>query len=153
MNKGFDNSKFKRLTANELAKAYQAPQRDDDWTPISPVPDEVQKVALRLKLFKDPGARFKIEGGWKDPDQSWPYFDEDKKLIGFALRWNNAGGKKEFRFASYGEDTKGQLRWAIRHLPSPRPLYGLDRLAARPDAPWLSLPKARRLRTRLQRSF
>ena len=38
---------------------------------------------------------------------------------------------------SYCEDDAGRRSWRWLHLPAPRPLYGLDRLALRPDAPVL----------------
>ena len=38
---------------------------------------------------------------------------------------------------SYCNDTTGQRSWRWKALPEPRPLYGLDRLVSRPDAPVL----------------
>ncbi|MBU2134695.1 MAG: hypothetical protein KKA45_00675, partial [Alphaproteobacteria bacterium] len=46
-----------------------------------------------------------------------------------------ADGKKEIRPATLWRGGTGQpLRWKPKAEPGPRPLYGLDRLAARPAA-------------------
>jgi putative DNA primase/helicase len=36
---------------------------------------------------------------------------------------------------SLWRDPSGSLRWHWKAVPAPRPLYGLDQIAAKPDAP------------------
>jgi putative DNA primase/helicase len=44
-------------------------------------------------------------------------------------------GKKETRFFTYGRYSDSELaRWECKHPANPRPFFGLDQLAARPDA-------------------
>jgi len=45
--------------------------------------------------------------------------------------------KKETPALVCGEWSDGTTEWRWMHPPEPRPVYGLDRLAARPDAPVL----------------
>jgi len=88
--------------------------------PVVPVPADAPPLDV---LFKGRG-----------PDLTWRYATADGGLIGYACRWNTADGK-EIRFALYGMKGGGPPRWHLKQHPVPRPLYGLDRLAARPDAP------------------
>src|SRR2546428_28885 len=47
---------------------------------------------------------------------------------------NTAGERKQFLPLSLWRKPSGALRWRWRAVPAPRPLYGLDRLATKPDA-------------------
>ncbi len=62
----------------------------------------------------------------------WPYRDGAGALLFAVVRFNLPDGRKET--LPYCCDTKG---WRWKAPPAPRPLYGLDRLAARPGAPVL----------------
>ena len=50
------------------------------------------------------------------------------------LRFDKSDGGKEFRPLTLWRDAQG-LRWRWKSVPPPRPLYNLDKLAGRPDAP------------------
>ncbi|MEW6267306.1 MAG: DUF6371 domain-containing protein [Thermodesulfobacteriota bacterium] len=52
----------------------------------------------------------------------------------FVCRWETPSGK-EIRPLTLWKNKNGAVSWAWKHHPTPRPLYGLNRLAARPDAP------------------
>ena len=77
--------------------------------------------------------------GDTDPDVSrwthaYRYADAAGRLIGFVLRTDKPDGSRDKVVPfNYGR-LKGELGWHFRHLATPRPLYGMDRLAARPDA-------------------
>jgi putative DNA primase/helicase len=64
------------------------------------------------------------------PVATWTYRDTDGSFLFQVWRFDFADGRKEFRPLSF---IGGVWRWQAP-LP-PRPLYGLDRLAAAPDAP------------------
>ena len=66
------------------------------------------------------------------PAAIWNYRAADGALLFVACRFNKADGGKEV--LPYCGTSSG---WAWKAPPNPRPLYGLDRLAARPDAPVL----------------
>ncbi|SDX47148.1 DUF3987 domain-containing protein [Thiocapsa roseopersicina] len=64
------------------------------------------------------------------PIATWAYRDTAGRPIAFVCRFDLPGGDKTYRPLTHGPDG-----WTWTAPPEPRPLYGLDRLAARPDAP------------------
>jgi putative DNA primase/helicase len=67
------------------------------------------------------------------PANSWEYRDADSAPLFYVCRWDHPGPdrNKEIRPLSFGDAGSGP-RWEWRAVPSPRALYGLDSLAARP---------------------
>ena len=68
------------------------------------------------------------------PDATWEYRSATGALLGIVCRFNRPNGKKEILPFTYGTDGNGAPYWRWKSWPEPRPLYGLDRLAQRPDA-------------------
>ncbi len=66
------------------------------------------------------------------PTKVWCYHDANDALLMAVARFDMPGGEKQVL-----PFTCGATGWEWKGLPAPRPLYGLDRLAARPDAPVL----------------
>lgn len=66
------------------------------------------------------------------PIAIWEYMDTAGRPIAFVCRFDLGGGDKTFRPLTHGAEG-----WTWTAPPDPRPLYGLDRLAARPEAPAL----------------
>jgi putative DNA primase/helicase len=103
--------------------ATRSPSSEGSWTVITPVPDDasVQMPPHRLG----------------HPSGKWAYLNEDEKLLFMVFRFDKTGGGKEVLPLSYCEDSQGNREWRWKgHLP-PRPLFGLDQLSMRPDAPVL----------------
>jgi putative DNA primase/helicase len=92
----------------------------DDWQPIVPPPAGVPP----------PGKR-EFEGY----SQIYDYLNAAGDLALFYIRRREArnGEAKQFIPLTYGE-LNGQRGWHPKAPAAPRPLYGLDRLAAAPDA-------------------
>lgn len=68
------------------------------------------------------------------PSQAWDYRGGDGGLLFRVCRFDGIGERgKVYAPLSYGEH-EGRTRWHWKAVPAPRPLYGLDRLAAQPDA-------------------
>ena len=68
------------------------------------------------------------------PSATWTYADPDGRPLAYVLRFDPAEGRKQFAPLTWTE--AGRL--AVEGpAGAPRPLYGLDRLAARPEAPAL----------------
>jgi putative DNA primase/helicase len=70
------------------------------------------------------------------PSHVAPYRDATGKLLGFVLRRDfikNGKQEKETPAIQYVQTPDGELLWARMHFGEPRPLYGLDRLAANPE--------------------
>lgn len=98
-------------------------------TPITPVPTDAPAP---------PGVfnRREKDGSWTklDVSQRWPYRDADGRLLGYTSRCDLANGEKEVIPQTYCEHEDGSRRWRWLSFAKPRPLYGLDRLAAHPGA-------------------
>ncbi|MDQ7989033.1 MAG: VapE family protein [Candidatus Dactylopiibacterium sp.] len=72
------------------------------------------------------------------PSMTWAYRDATGGLLGYICRFETSDGGKEINpLTLWRHAETGRLKWRWAIWPEPRPLYGLDRLAARPDAPVL----------------
>lgn len=93
-----------------------------DWRPILPVPENAPAhPAAHPKHGK--------------PDHRYTYRGQAGELLGFVARWE-AGPtrpKKEFGWLVYAE-AGSRREWRWQGFPVPRPLFGLELLAARPAA-------------------
>jgi uncharacterized protein (DUF927 family) len=82
-----------------------------------------------------------LQAEWKGlgaPAGAWEYRDAAGRTLRWTLRFAKADGEKDIRPATLWRDKPGApLRGRLKGEPDLRPLYGLDRLAARPGAPVL----------------
>lgn len=122
--------KFAPLSEAELSRsaaiARLAPA--PEWTPIVPVPQGEKLPGFLIKSCCPPGCVF--------DKQWWFYKTPDGGFSSVIIRYNAAEGDgKEFRPFTYCRNAAGKCEWRCQGLPEPRPLYGLDRLAANPNAP------------------
>ena len=123
------NSKFfAPLSAEEVESAVVArpPTRANaNWTPIHPVPIDAPQATFEHNTL----------GG---PSRTWEYLDAEGQLLGYVARFEiqtDKGPGKIFRPRTYCRNADGECRWEWKGFAKPWPLYGLDRLGARPDAP------------------
>jgi len=98
------------------------PPSGSEWRIIMPVPEDAPT----------PSAEHPKLGM---PTNIWEYRDGTGRLLGLVCRWDLKNGDKEIRNLVHAEHRTFGRQWRWRGFPRPRPLYGLDRLAARPDAP------------------
>jgi putative DNA primase/helicase len=70
------------------------------------------------------------------PTATWTYANADRALLFYVARFDAPGEPKQFLPLSLWRSAKG-LTWRWKAVPAPRPIYGLDQLAGRPDAPVL----------------
>lgn len=93
------------------------------WVPIVPAPaDAPPPPSAHIKRGK--------------PQKVWVYRDAEGRTLGFVYRFLRSGGGKDVLPLVWArnEDT-GTAEWHWMTWPEPnRPLYGLDRLAAKPEA-------------------
>lgn len=97
-------------------------KRRSPWVPVLPVPVEAGEV---------PRAH-PVRGM---PQMQWCYRDAAGAALGHIFRFVTSDGGKEvlpLSWCRHEVSGKGEWRWIS--FPDPRPLYGLDRLAAKPDA-------------------
>lgn len=69
------------------------------------------------------------------PVKDWWYRDASNRVLGIVCRYIGPKGAKETRIWTCWKLPTGKTIWRCRHWPKPKPLYGLDRLAAQPIAP------------------
>lgn len=109
---------FAPLSPGSNAAAESAPKR----VAILPVPaDAPAAPAEHLSL----GA----------PSQRWTYRNSARELLGYVCRFDGPDGKQFRPLVLFKDAARGSIAWRWESWPAPRPLYGLDRLAARPSAP------------------
>lgn len=69
------------------------------------------------------------------PSTTWTYRDEAGAALFYTLRFDPSDASKSFLPLTLWRQPDGSLAWRWKGATDPRPLYGLDRLAARPAAP------------------
>jgi putative DNA primase/helicase len=92
------------------------------WSPVIPVPAEaIAPPVAHIKRGK--------------PDQVWCYRSAEGLALGYIWRFTTSdGGKEVLPLTWCRHDETGKQDWRGLSFPDPRPLYGLDRLAAKPEA-------------------
>jgi putative DNA primase/helicase len=101
------------------SKAKQPP-----WVAVMPVPADAPKA---------PVSHFRLG----KPVATWCYRSAGGEILGYVSRFDAADGKV-FRPLTYARPaTGGAAKWRWESWPLPRPLYGLQGLAQRPEAPVL----------------
>jgi uncharacterized protein (DUF927 family) len=117
-------AKFAPLSADEIAAGAQESTRyqhtpAQDANLICPPADAEPSEQAATRLY---GRR---------PDGRWRYVTADGATAFYALRWNEAGGKKQFRPLSWRQGDG----WTFIAWPDHRPLYRLDKIASHPRSP------------------
>ena len=104
--------------------------------PISQLPEqEGETVVTPVPVSAAPIEQAAAHLGRSTPDFLWKYFDGNRNLLFAVARWNGPTGQKaKVLPVSWIRDASGSERFAFRHHPAPRPLYGLPELRERPYA-------------------
>ncbi|MBI2276847.1 MAG: hypothetical protein HYU74_05815 [Dechloromonas sp.] len=128
--------------ATQLVRFLDSPER----TPT--VNTAVQPASLRHPVKRDSTDELIVPvsanapalppsfGNLGKPTMVHTYRNADGQVLCYIYRYELADGKKVFCPLTLRRTNSG-LCWMSKGLPEPKPLYGLDRLAARPDAPVL----------------
>ena len=111
---------FKPLAASEKAQGNKKQNRNNEGEAILPVPQDVQLDIPPHNLGT--------------PSIVWDYRDAEGNLLYRVARFITKDGEKEDRPLTYRKYSNGDTRWTWKSVEAPRPLYGLDRLAEKPDA-------------------
>jgi len=112
-----DDNPASGSTATDLRQ----PASNAEPRPIMPIPQD----ALATKPIAHPSHG--------RPSRIWTYRDAAGGLLLEVWRFDPASGHKQFSPLTYWH--AGDWKW--KSSPAPRPLYGLDRLAAQSEAPVL----------------
>ena len=94
-----------------------------EWVPVTPVPKNAPAIPEHYKFG--------------EACHRWEYKDTTGKLLFLVMRFDVKFVGKQVLPLTYCKHADGSKEWRWQGLPTPRPLYGLDRLALRPDAPVL----------------
>ena len=116
------NDPFKALAGSSNSQAVPniTPQAGDL---VSPAPSDARPAMDKHKAHG-------VASGL------WTYLDQSGAVLGHVARFNKPDGSKVIMPQTYWCDDRG-AGWRWKVWPDKRPLYGLDRLAARPNAPVL----------------
>ncbi|MBS1164723.1 MAG: hypothetical protein H6R00_748 [Proteobacteria bacterium] len=117
------------LTADEIGGTPADTASSEEWRPVMPVPETAPPLTgALLDQFAPRG--FQRAGAWK-------YVDAQGRMLGAIARFDRAGDtlSKQVLPITYCQGTGGRREWRAKGFPTPRPLFGLDALASRPDAP------------------
>lgn len=95
-------------------------QKTNEWTPI-------------IATEGAPAPTFRHHK-FGTPSKVWTYRNEDGDVIGHICRFDLPQGGKDVVPRSYCQNTDGKREWRWLSFSKPRPLYGLDLLAAKPNA-------------------
>lgn len=93
-----------------------------DFQQITPVPVDQEDPGSKMNHYK-----------YGKPTKFWAYKDAQGKLLFYIRRWDFHDGTKDIRPLSYGT-LNGDVGWHHKLAVKPRPLFGLEKLAHRPDA-------------------
>jgi len=131
---------FDPLTDDELraSEADREQASAEEWTAIVPIPKHAFPMIREINLAGYP------------LDQHWAFRNAEGQPLAIECKWVFKD-KKEVRPAIFCRHEDGREEWRLRHLPAPRPLYGLDQLAQRPDAPVMVVEGAKKCEPAEQR--
>jgi hypothetical protein len=116
---------------------WHASSNGATYAPI-PAPKKPAVTWQTVPADADPWEIRHFEHG--KPSATWKYLDKEGRLLGIACRFDFPDGSKVVMPYTHGTETNlvtGEIKtgWRFKAFTDPRPLYGLDRLAAKPDAP------------------
>ena len=108
------------------------------WIPVKPPAGAPELLAgVECTIFNPKRADARSRGFWRlVPQRADAYHAADGSLLGYVLR-TEIDGKKLTPQVTWCIGPDGSQRWCVRPFGAPRPLQGLDALAAKPNAPVL----------------
>lgn len=130
-----DDSFEPRTDAQPVKRETIAEDDPDRWKPLLPVPDDAPELLAgdgsgwTVPIWNPKrGKMTKFK-----PVRCDAYRDAEQRLLGYVLRCE-FNGRKMTPTITWCIGPDGAMQWCVRPFPRPRPLLGLDDLAARPDA-------------------
>lgn len=126
---GLQHGETERREAKPLpAPAEKKDEEREKWQPIVPVPEYAEKSMNFAHGYRKP----------EDLVFKSVFRDGCGRVLGGVARFRKSDGSKLDMPYTFCENVEtGVQKWCWRGWDNPRPLYGLDALAAAPDAPVL----------------
>lgn len=130
--------------AREIARPAVVLEPEAKWVPLMPVPDDAPALlnsdgsGWTVPIFNPKRARMTR----LKPVRLDAYLSADGRLLGYVLRSDipdrDSGNVRKWTpQVTWCIGPRGNRQWCLQHFPDPRPLLGLDALAAKPGAPVL----------------
>ena len=118
-----------RISQAEAARELGA--EETRFRPVSPVSVEKKEPEPEPEFEMPPaGETFScFYTQWGKPVRVWEYKNSEGALMGYIARYEPVGMRKQFLPWIWMNGG-----WRAKQFPAPRPIYGLDKLAARPLA-------------------
>jgi ATP-dependent exoDNAse (exonuclease V) alpha subunit len=124
------NESHQRFTKTAIIKEpQQLPQAKQEWTPIYPAPD------THVDLKSEPNLAYMLKG--RQEINRYTYKDADNNILGYVVRLEDKQGHKITPTLTYCRNNEGKEQWRWQGFGNDRPLYGLEQLRPKPDAPVL----------------
>lgn len=102
-------------------QSIKQPKAMDVWEQIVPVPAEAPSPNFTFNRMT--------------ATRTWMYRDAKGGRIGYVCRFDKPEGGKEVVPLTYWVNREtGEMKWRYASFSRPRPMYGLDKLAVKPDA-------------------
>jgi len=117
-------------------ESYKRLSNDQGFVPIDSPKDLPPPPPPAPKICQPPADAPQCDFNhavYGEPAAFWTYLNAERKLLFYIVRYNMSDGKKQilpFTWSANG-------CWVNKGYPAPRPLYGLELLAERPNAPVL----------------
>lgn len=105
------------------------PLREQTWRPVVPAPAEYPDLTHQAHLAPLLKGRHEVA--------HYTYREADGRLLGYVVRLEDKHRSKITPPLTYCEHEKGERAWRFQGFGDNRPLYGLEALAQRPEAPVL----------------
>lgn len=104
----------------------------DNWKPTTNIPQKSAPKPERVtsKPPADAGKPKMRTQHLGEPSRVWEYRDAAGDILGYVARYETPDGK-QIRCWTWGREGDDPAKWGCGHWNRPRPLYGLDKLAAR----------------------
>ncbi len=117
------------FTRTPMGKDLPQPQTKQEWTPLFPAP----ATPVDIKAEKTLG--YMLKG--KIEVARYAYKDADSNVLVYVVRLEDKSGHKITPTLTYCQNDKGEKQWRWQGFGNDRPLYGLDQLKAKSNAPVL----------------
>lgn len=134
------------FNAAKVRESYKQAEQAE-WEAVIPVPEDAPAAPTSKYLVAPnknvtiPPDHHTFTGGGGDllvrheATARYAYYTADGLLAGYVSRYDCAWGGKEVIPQTYCRNSEtGSMQWKWQAFPKPRPIYGLDRLAAHPKA-------------------
>ncbi len=110
-----------------VIKDQPLPQAKQEWTPTFPAP------STHVDLHDKPNLAYMLKG--HQEISRYAYKDADSNILGYVVRLEDKQGNKITPILTYCQNDRGEKQWRWQGFGHDRPLYGLEQLKQKPDAP------------------